>query len=154
MKGLFKAYTLDEPKMWVTGYYSKYNSYIRGDFIDTKDRTYRVHQQSVCMHWLDGIYDGDIFVIDEYPFYDEGQLNYVGIIEYVPDDGYAGWYYGLQAVSDRVRGVAEAGSCADLEGKSIQVIGTRYRDGEMLNQRCCEFWQERINHLKRKNGRG
>lgn len=144
MKGIFKGfYDGDnyQPAMWVTGYYLKDR---HGEYIKTKDTLYKVNGDSVSMHWLDGVFEGDVFVVDEYPFYSDGELNYVGVIEYVPDDGYAGWYYGMQAVSDRVNGCAFGSGCDALEGRVIKVIGSIFDDRTHLNNKSESIWLDRI----------
>jgi hypothetical protein len=98
-------------------------------------KSFKVFRESVGMMWKDEIYEGDIFTVDQYPFFSDGENNYVGIIEYVPDDGFCGWYYGVQAVSNRVRGGACGGGLADLEGLEIKVLGSKYHNPELLRVR-------------------
>lgn len=76
------------------------------------------------------IYEGDKFTIDDYPFFSEGFNNYVGVIEYVDDPEYMGWYYDLICISDRVRGGACGASMPDIAGLPITVVGNIYAENE------------------------
>lgn len=78
------------------------------------------------------IYEGDIFTCDQYPFYSDGNLNYVGIIEYIDDPAYLAWYYGLAVVSDRVRGGACGSQLSELEDVEITVIGNIHQNPDLV----------------------
>lgn len=94
---------------------------------DGLGNTEHVYEKSVGIEWIDGIYSGDIFVAeDKYPFFSEGKNNYIGVMEYVPGHGYAGWYYGLKCINPNLRGSACGSSAADLKGLSLKVIGNTF----------------------------
>jgi uncharacterized phage protein (TIGR01671 family) len=103
--------------------------------IDTKtpegyDRGYVVGDNAVLeqftgMHDCTGqeMYDGDIVVVDgAYPFYDDGKLNYIGVIEWI----FGGWQFVLHCVNPEKRGISDGinhgldeDGCA---GKNCRVI--------------------------------
>jgi len=78
------------------------------------------------------IYDGDIFTVDDYPFFNKGFHHYVGIICYEPGLDYLGWYYEVYTVSERVRGAALGHSLTNLAGQPIKIIGNKYTHPELL----------------------
>ena len=74
----------------------------------------------------EGIFLGDVIVVDCYPFYDEGLLNYVGLV--VEENDVV--YYNLHRVSTRVKGGASGGHIEELEG--IRVLGQYRNDDKLL----------------------
>ena len=84
------------------------------------------------------IYEGDIIIMKDYPFYvnaevitDSNQqcdeLNYIGVVEW---DVYIGYFLNLKPVSDRVRGGAIGSTLQDYDG--MIVIGNIYENADML----------------------
>lgn len=73
------------------------------------------------------IYEGDVVVKNEYPFYSEGLRNYVGIIEWFDED--LCWSYSILAISDRVRGCA-CGSSLNKNDK-FEIIDNIYENPEL-----------------------
>lgn len=78
------------------------------------------------------LFEGDIFKCDRYPFHSEGNLNYVGVAEYIDDPEYLGYYYDMIRISSRVRGGACGSSMTDLNGDVIDVIGNIHDNPEMI----------------------
>lgn len=78
------------------------------------------------------IFEGDIFKSSSYPFHCDGHDNYVGVIEFIDDEGYCGWYYSPIRISERVRGAACGGSLAELCINDLRVVGTAYENPELL----------------------
>ena len=123
---------------WVYGYLTvKYNT--RSDekhyFIYSESGLsgWRVDPESVGIHWIDDLYEGDIFVVDGlYPFFKDNHNNDLGAIDYIPLRGWAGWYYGMHCINDNLRGSACGGSLADLEDDDIRVIGNTYENPDLI----------------------
>ena len=61
-------------------------------------------------------------------------MNYLGVVEYLPEQGYMAWYYSMYVVSDRVRGIACGGGMCDLEGCEIIVVGNTCEFDELLTE--------------------
>lgn len=96
-------------------------------------KVHHVEKDSVGLHWQNGFYEGDIFYIkNTYPFTDKGNTNYLGVIEYVPEDGYCGWFYDLHCTNPKLRGCACGGGLADVEGLELTVIGNIYENIDKL----------------------
>ena len=87
------------------------------------------------------IYEGDIIIMKDYPFYGNAEvitdsnqqcdeLNYVGVVEW---DVYIGYFLNLKQVSDRVRGGAIGSTLQDYDG--MIVIGNIYENTDMLELR-------------------
>ena len=83
------------------------------------------------------IYEGDIIIMKEYPFYGNAEvitdsnqqcdeLNYVGVVEW---DVYIGYFLNLKPVSDRVRGGAIGSTLQDYD--EMVVIGNIYENADM-----------------------
>lgn len=127
----FRGYVRDVG--WVYGHYVKCK---HDHQIHINDGSYwSVDPKSVGMHWVDDLYEGDIFVVDGlYPFFKDNHNNYLGTIEYIPHRGWAGWYYGLHCINDNLRGMACGGSLADLEDDDIRIIGNTYENPELIKE--------------------
>lgn len=79
------------------------------------------------------VYDGDIFKVDTYPFTSDGDLNYLGVVTYIYDLDYLGWYYDIYPISDRVRGSACGSSLCDVSSNpTFEVVGNILTDPGML----------------------
>jgi hypothetical protein len=78
------------------------------------------------------VYEGDIFVIRQYPFYSEGNHNYSGVIVYDDDPDFLAWTYEMYRVSDRVSGRAVGGNLAGLHKSDLIVIGNVHQHPELL----------------------
>ena len=83
------------------------------------------------------IYEGDIIIMKDYPFYGNAEvitdsnqqcdeLNYVGVVEW---DVYIGYFLNLKPVSDRVRGGAIGSTLQDYD--EMVVIGNIYENADM-----------------------
>ena len=83
------------------------------------------------------IYEGDIIIMKEYPFYGNAEvitdsnqqcdeLNYVGVVEW---DVYIGYFLNLKPVSDRVKGGAIGSTLQDYD--EMVVIGNIYENADM-----------------------
>lgn len=76
-------------------------------------------------------FEGDRFTTEDYPFESDGLKNYEGVFEFMEDSDYAGWYYDIRAISDRVRGSACGGSICDLNFETLEIIGNIHdKDGK------------------------
>ena len=84
------------------------------------------------------IYEGDIIIMKDYPFYGNAEvitdsnqqcdeLNYVGVVEW---DVYIGYFLNLKQVSDRVRDGAIGSTLQDYDG--MIVIGNNSENTDML----------------------
>lgn len=144
-KYLFRGFNVNQDIGWVYGSLniSKYIPYqTSAGKIALKDcvfihsgngDTWEVDPDSVGMSLYGELYEGDIFICDEYPFYSEGKYNYVGVVEYVPDAGYCGWYYSLIPNYERVSGGAIGSRVSDLETSKVKVVGNTYEHVEITN---------------------
>ncbi len=83
------------------------------------------------------IYEGDIIIMKDYPFYGNAEvitdsnqqcdeLNYVGVVEW---DVYIGYFLNLKPVSDKVRGGAIGSTLQDYD--RMLVIGNIYENADM-----------------------
>lgn len=72
------------------------------------------------------LFIGDKFFADRYPFFSEGDLNYVGQIYYCQRDMMV--CYEMQIVSDRVRGCAVGSGLVEVIGEGIKL--TKYVIGD------------------------
>lgn len=83
------------------------------------------------------IYEGDVIVIpNQYPFYDEGALNYIGIVENI----YNSWQYVYHCVNPLKNGISEGinyllNECGfeENENSYFEIIGNIYENKELLN---------------------
>ena len=84
------------------------------------------------------IYEGNIIIMKDYPFYSNAEvitdinqqcdeLNYVGVVEC---DAYIGYFLNLKPVSGRVLGGAIGSTLQDYDG--MIVIGNIYENADML----------------------
>lgn len=84
------------------------------------------------------IYEGDIVVIpNEYPFYDENVLNYVGVVEYI----YNSWQYVYHCVNPKKVGISEGinyllneDGIEENENSYFKIIGNIYENKELLDE--------------------
>lgn len=79
------------------------------------------------------LFEGDIIVIKEYPFYgddDNKELNYVGVVCY--DDEQLLWFLSLEKVSDRVRGGASGDNLSEYDLTQAEIVGN------VFNQKDCD----------------
>lgn len=81
------------------------------------------------------IYEGDIVVRDHYPFYDNGELNYIGTVEFI----YSCWQYVTWCVNPEKRGISNGmNNLLNEEGYGTnerscwKVIGNIYENPELL----------------------
>lgn len=75
------------------------------------------------------IFEGDIIVSpDQYPYYSDGLLNYVGEVVWGNED--LSWVVDLHVVSDRVRGCACG--CGLCEDAPWEIIGNIYENADLL----------------------
>lgn len=83
------------------------------------------------------IYEGDVIVIpNEYPFYDENVLNYVGVVEYI----YNSWQYVYHCVNPKKVGISDGmnyllneDGIEENENSYFEVIGNIYENKEILD---------------------
>jgi uncharacterized phage protein (TIGR01671 family) len=78
------------------------------------------------------IYEGDIVTIDCYPFYDDAELNYVAIVEWM-DDGY-GFGYIMRKASNEIKGISDR-ICESFEGcedGEFEIVGNIYEHKHLL----------------------
>jgi uncharacterized phage protein (TIGR01671 family) len=76
------------------------------------------------------IYEEDIVVSEDYPFYSDGLLNYVGVVYWDNDE--LTYFYEIKAVSDRVCGRACDGNLSEHDWK---VVGNTYENPELLTSK-------------------
>lgn len=84
-----------------------------------------------------GIYEGDLLVCKDYPFYGDAvgetptynELNYVAEVYYWEDE--AAYYAGLHVVSDRVSGRA-CGGCLSEYAERCEIIGNIHENSDLL----------------------
>jgi uncharacterized phage protein (TIGR01671 family) len=81
------------------------------------------------------VYEGDIFTSGEYPFTDDANKNYVGVVEYEEES--LCWHYDFVKISNRVRGGAVGDRLCDVES-DIEVIGNIHQNPELLEIRSDE----------------
>ncbi len=75
------------------------------------------------------IYEGDIIIIpDKYPYYDNGNLNYVAVVEWV----FAGFQYVLYCIDPYKRGISDGVNEILDEGNKFKVIGNIYENNKMF----------------------
>lgn len=74
------------------------------------------------------IFEGDIVISGNYPFYSDGYKNYVGEVYWNEEN--LQWAYDVHVVSDRVRGCACGGWLADYG--DWEVIGNIYEHSHLL----------------------
>ena len=68
------------------------------------------------------IYDGDVVVVpNTYPFYDDSELNYIGIIEY--DDEGAMFVLVMECVNPKKRGISSGIAEGLSEYEELEIIG-------------------------------
>ena len=79
------------------------------------------------------IFEGDIFHTPEYPFHDNNELNYLGVVEYMDDPSFMGWHYELTCINPKLRGSACGSGLPDLEGHPITVIGNIRQNPELAD---------------------
>lgn len=77
------------------------------------------------------IYEDDIITEDRYPFYNDGELNYIGEVVWFENTFSFG--YILRCVNTKVRGISD-GIPEDIEeDMELKIIGNIYDNPEILN---------------------
>ena len=79
------------------------------------------------------IYEGDIIVIpDTYPYYDQGVINYVGVVEMI----FGCWQYVLHCVNPLKRGISDGiNDIIDSDGDGgakFKIIGNIHENKDLL----------------------
>lgn len=78
------------------------------------------------------IYEGDILTAENYPFQDDGQYNYHGVIEWI--DEYGSYYMTKRLANKNKRGISDGISESIEEGlEEFEVIGNIYGNPDLLN---------------------
>lgn len=80
------------------------------------------------------IFEGDIIVSEEYPFSHDGDIHYVGTVEWI----YSSWQYIMHCVSNSIRGISNGiNDFLDNgdETTRFQVIGNIHDDIELLSRK-------------------
>lgn len=79
------------------------------------------------------IYKGDIIVSDDYPFFSDGGIKYVGVVEWI----HSSWQFIKHCVSTSIRGISDGVNDYIDDGSGVmefRVIGNIYDNPELLEQ--------------------
>lgn len=76
------------------------------------------------------IYEGDILTSEEYPFQDDGQYNYHGLIEWIDEE--ASFYMTKRLANPEKRGVSNGISEPIYSIEEFEVIGNLFDNPELL----------------------
>jgi len=74
------------------------------------------------------IYEGDILVGEGYPYFDEGERNYVAVVEWC----FAGFHYVKYCVNPNKRGISDGINEQLEEGDYFSVIGNIFETPDLL----------------------
>lgn len=77
-----------------------------------------------------GLLTGDIVKATNYPFYSEGNLNYLGIVCYCNQS--CSYFIVYQRISTHVSGRAVSASFEEFNDNELEVLGNVYENPELL----------------------
>lgn len=98
------------------------------------DRVNWVLMQYTGLNDINGvdIYEGDILTSKEYPFQDDGEYNYHGVVEWAEEE--AAYYLTKRLVNKNRRGISDG--ISEMLGQedvtSFEIIGNIYENPELL----------------------